>query len=215
MEGCTPNDKTPDFVPGNVAATATVASSNLFSQATVSSQHKVNSKVFCLANGFVQFKPATASSPQLQELTAGSEMQRQCMSGRQDVLENDTGCLAADIPARKVNNLPGFYIHNKKLDRPIRLYPTEIISLIQHLPKAYAALNNGNTSYHQTMSKAKAQLVTLEVSMYRERYYLFLKKYFKESPDSVKWSPCKGAVMFDPQYDDPDNLLEFVLAANL
>ena len=100
----------------------------------------------------------------------------------------------------------------------IQLYASQCITLVKHLPAAYAAFNKGDTSYVAIVGQGKTQRITLEVNEYKEKMYIRMKKYFK--PDGTEddpmqdWLYTSSIVSFDPELDNPQALLNFVLTSS-
>ena len=100
----------------------------------------------------------------------------------------------------------------------IQLYASQCITLVKHLPAAYAAFNKGDTSYVAIVGQGKTQRITLEVNEYKEKMYIRMKKYFK--PDGTEDDPMQdwlytgSIVSFDPELDNPHALLNFVLTSS-
>lgn len=137
----------------------------------------------------------------------------------------------ADFPARtdqpEGNKRGGtgtaFWFYNSRLSNPMLLYGNQTVRLISELPRAYKAFRIRDYSYRFVLVENKHTLITLEVTNYRDKPYLFLKKYFKpnrstlhpSSPlgevDENAWLPTKSSVSFDPDTDHPQALLRFVL----
>jgi len=112
-----------------------------------------------------------------------------------------------------------FWFHNRQMTEEILLYGNQVASLIEELPKAYAAHQRADYSYRFELSKTKAQMITLEVVLFKDRTFLFLKKYFKPSfnqivDESSEWLPTRAVITLDPLKDNPQALLKFVLSAH-
>jgi hypothetical protein len=108
-----------------------------------------------------------------------------------------------------------FLIYNSSGSRPIQLYRREILELIRQLPKAYQALETRDASFSTEIATNKTQRIILEVSLYNDKGYLFLKKMFKpvdkaNDPDQ-EWTYTKSNVSFNPEKDDAEEMLRFVL----
>ena len=111
-----------------------------------------------------------------------------------------------------------FLICNSSGARPIQLYRRQLMELFQKLPKAYQAFREGDTSYCIDIATTKTQRVTLEVSDYNDKIYLFLKKSFKpedkvDDPDQ-EWIHTKSNVSFNPDKDDVNEMILFATFAN-
>ncbi len=126
-----------------------------------------------------------------------------------------------------------FYLHNDKLaDKPILLFPQGMVTLIQALRKAYeiydeqvlsqaeaAAAAAGEVPaadrvvYSAVIATSKVVQIKLEISVYQEKLYIFLKKSSWAEDEGI-WRPCRGAILLDRHQDDPDALLQFALSAH-
>ncbi len=136
-----------------------------------------------------------------------------------------------------------FYWHNNKLaDKPILLFPNGMITLVRALPKAYeiydeqvliraeASAANGAAAgagangaaeteaedeiiYSVNIATTKVLQINLEVSVYKGKLYIFLKKS-SWADDELIWRPCRGNVLLDRYQDDHEALLQFVLSAH-
>jgi len=108
-----------------------------------------------------------------------------------------------------------FSIFNSSGARPVQLYRSQMVKLTQLLPRAYEAFAQGDTSFCTEVAVNKSQRITLEVSNYNEKNYLFLKKSFKppEKMDdpAQEWIHTKSNISFNPDKDDASQLLKFVL----
>jgi hypothetical protein len=134
-----------------------------------------------------------------------------------------------------------FYWHNNKLaDKPILLFPSGMITLVRALPKAYeiydeqvliraeASAANGAAEaeaedeiiYSVNIATTKVLQINWEVSVYKGKLYIFLKKSswaLEEEggdPNRGTWRPCRGNVLLDRYQDDPEALLQFTLSAH-
>jgi hypothetical protein len=140
-----------------------------------------------------------------------------------------------------------FYWRNNKLaDKPILLFPSGMITLVRALPKAYeiydeqvlirakASLPAADRAKAEA-AEAKAEdeiicsvniattkvlQINLEVSVYKGKLYIFLKKsswaLAEEGgdPNIGTWRPCRGNILLDRYQDDPEVLLQFALSAH-
>ncbi len=126
-----------------------------------------------------------------------------------------------------------FYLHSKKLaDKPILLFPGGMVKLVQALPKAYeiydkqvliraeAGAEAGGAEgvddeviYSINIATTKVLQINLEVSVYKGKLYIFLKKS-SWAEDELIWRPCRGNVLLDCYQDDPKALLQFALSAH-
>ena len=105
--------------------------------------------------------------------------------------------------------------NNSSGARPIQLYRNQMLELIRQLPKAYLAFRENDTSFCIDIAATKTERITLEVSDYNDETYLFLKKRFKpkdkaDDPDQ-DWIYTRSNVSFNPDQDDPTEMLKFVL----
>ena len=136
-----------------------------------------------------------------------------------------------------------FYWHNNKLaDKPILLFPSGMVALVKALRQAYeiydhqvlrlaeAAIACGElvgregmaatapdiqdeVIYSAVIATSKVVQIKLEVSVYKGKLYIFLKKSSWSEEDGL-WRPCRGAVLLDRHQDDPKVLLQFALSAH-
>jgi hypothetical protein len=129
----------------------------------------------------------------------------------------------ASAAVKKSNRSQAFWFHSRRLQDPILLYGNQVARLIDELPAAYAAVEKKQQDYVFLLSESQFNKITLEVSLYRDKYYLFLKKYFKGTPGHRRSNPSAvaadratwlalSAVGFDPVKDDPEAILDFVLS---
>jgi hypothetical protein len=124
-----------------------------------------------------------------------------------------------------------FYLHNNKLaDKPILLFPGGMVKLVRALPKAYeiydeqvlirakAAEAGGakvadQVIYSVNIATTKVLQINLEISVYKEKLYIFLKKSSWAEEEGI-WRPCRGTLLLDRYQDDPEALLSFALSAH-
>ncbi len=135
------------------------------------------------------------------------------------------------VAGKHPRSVPAFWFHNRRFASPILLFGNQVLRLIDELPNAYKAYRQGNHSYRYVLAQTKNQLVTLEVTSWNDRTYLFLKKYFKtrrysaypsssqmdsadNDDDKSPWLPTRSALSLDPDQDNPNELLYFVLTSN-
>lgn len=113
--------------------------------------------------------------------------------------------------------------HNKNLlGKAVQLYASQVGKLVELLPEAYAALLGGDTTYFEVLSETKTLRLTLEVRYHKIKeqdiLQLTLKKYYKPEDkaddEQQDWLPTSSHVRFDPDLDDPDDLLEYTLATS-
>lgn len=145
--------------------------------------------------------------------------------------KKDKDCAQGEpaLEIKKPNRSQAFWFHNRRIHDPILLYGNQVVRLIDELPNAYAAVKNQQQDYLFLLSESKSNKITLEVSAYRDKYYLFLKKYFKGIPghghrhsfasgvkpvlDNKAWTWLPStAVGLDPFKDDPEAILDYVLS---
>ncbi len=125
-----------------------------------------------------------------------------------------------------------FYLHNNKLaDRPILLFPGGMVKLVRALPKAYeiydeqvlirakAAEAGGakvadQVIYSINIATTKVLQINLEISVYKEKLYIFLKKSSWAEKEGGIWRPCRVNVLLDCYQDDPEALLQFAVSAH-
>ena len=117
---------------------------------------------------------------------------------------------------KKTQNASVFLLFNNRMARPIQLYSKQMLQLVQRLPEAYLAMQEGNMPYSVVIAINKGQRITLDISDYNEKYYVFLNKCFKP-PDKTEdpeqdWLYTKSGVLFDPDQDDAMKLMDFVQA---
>jgi hypothetical protein len=67
--------------------------------------------------------------------------------------------------------------------------------------------------YSAVIATSKVVQIKLEVSVYKGKLYIFLKKSSWSEEDGL-WRPCRGAVLLDRHQDDPKVLLQFALSAH-
>jgi hypothetical protein len=123
-----------------------------------------------------------------------------------------------------------FYLHNNKLaDKPILLFPGGMVKLVRALPKAYeiydkqvliraeaakAPAIDHEVIYSVNIATTKVLQINLEISVYKEKLYIFLKKSSWAEEEGGIWRPCCGNVLLDRYQDDPEALLQFALSAH-
>jgi len=67
--------------------------------------------------------------------------------------------------------------------------------------------------FSAVIATSKVVQIKLEVSVYKGKLYIFLKKSSWSEEDGM-WRPCRGAVLLDRHQDDPNALLQFALSAH-
>jgi hypothetical protein len=115
-----------------------------------------------------------------------------------------------------------FYLHNNKLcNKPILLFLQGILALICALPKAYEMYDKhlatpvNKVIYCVTIASSKMMQIKLEISVYQEKLYIFLKKFSLQQDaqeEEGMLQPCRGSILFDCTQDHPNDLLQFVLS---
>lgn len=155
-------------------------------------------KRFNLARGFIRFKPGS---------TASEKMTIRRQQGEWEVSD-------------KKDKMPKFipdtwlFFNDNVLGKFVSLYGSQAVKLCKHLPDAYQAFSRGE-AYYIVIDENKTQLLTLEIYTYKDKTNVSLKKYFK--PDdkandpNQDWLPTGHHVIFVPNEDDPDDILDFVL----
>jgi hypothetical protein len=132
----------------------------------------------------------------------------------------------------KMSRAPLFTLTNHNLADPIKLFGNQVSRWIAELPNAYQAAKMGNLEYRFVLVENKRNLVTMEISLFKDRHYLFLKRYFKSTnfprwargprgseessltnSEPQDWTPTKSSLCLDPFKDDPEAILDFVLKA--
>jgi len=142
-----------------------------------------------LTYGMIRFKWVTPASP-----------------------EDESSNQVATPEAKPKKRLPVFDLVNRHMAKPIQLYSNQMLRLIEELPNAYEAFYQADVGYRFDLIRTQDQLVVLEISLYNNKTYLFLKKYFK--PEEAKssgdaWVPTRSMLSFDPDLDDTDKMLDF------
>ncbi len=120
-----------------------------------------------------------------------------------------------------------FFLHNNKLvDKPILLFPQGMVALVRALPQAYEIYDQqvinmaeaagqpvSEVIYSIIIASSKVMQVKLEVSVYHEKLYIFLKKSSWAEDEGI-WRPCHGSILLDHHQDDCNALLKFALSAH-
>jgi hypothetical protein len=129
-----------------------------------------------------------------------------------------------------------FYLHSNKLaDKPILLFPGGMVKLERALPEVYdifdeqaliraeVAESDGGAEapatiddeviYSVNIATTKVLQINLDVSVYKGKLYIFLKKSSWDE-DELIWRPCHGTLLLDRYQDDPEALLQFALSAH-
>ena len=108
---------------------------------------------------------------------------------------------------------PSFRFVGRNCQNAILLFGNQMFKLVRELRNAYKAYQRSDESYQFVVVENKTHRVTLEVSLYQDKTYLFLKRYFqnRDGPDPDTWLPTKGVVSLNPNQDDPAKMLRYVL----
>ena len=190
--------------------------------------------VFKLSYGHVHYEPSSSKSGSAVAAAAPEEV-------LEEVAVEALAPAAAANPAKgKSGRLPPFNISGKNGAPAIGLYHNQMMRLIEALPEAYEAYKASDGSYFFEVVKKSDKLITLEVSLYEGKPYLFLKRYFnlaQVKQDSVSspipmqleveggggqegsgeaekkptWIPTRSVVSLNPNHDHPADLMHFVL----
>jgi hypothetical protein len=116
----------------------------------------------------------------------------------------------------------------KALRKAYEIYDDQVLRLaeaaIAYSPAANGKLAGGEGGpscpdildeviYSAVIATSKVVQIKLEVSVYKGKLYIFLKKSSWSEGDGL-WRPCCGAVLLDRHQDDPNVLLQFALSAH-
>lgn len=141
-------------------------------------------------------------------------------------------------PSKKANPGPAvsiskaFWFYNTRGASPILLYSNQALRLVDELPKAFSALARDDRLYCYKIAESKTQLLTLEVNFWNDKTSLQLKKYFRtkqpllsqtlsaaaaaagayQEVDENAWIPTKSSLQWDPELDQPAQILHFLLS---
>ena len=166
-------------------------------------------KNFILTYSVVKYKPGTRAANK-----KAYWQQRTAPGLKESEIQKKMGSIAEKEEAVYPDSWL-FFNHNAEF---IQLYASQCITLVKHLPAAYAALNRGDTSYVAIVGQSKSQRITLEVNEYKEKMYLRMKKCFKpngrEDDPGQEWLHTSSNVSFHPKLDNPQALLNFVLSSS-
>lgn len=148
-----------------------------------------------LTHGFVRFRPGSSTA----EKMTIRKQQREWDKSRKDKMP-------------KV--IPDTFGFHSTAAKGIGLYGSQLVTLVRHLPDAYQAFEQGSP-YYFVIEKTKTSLLTLEISTYNDQTNVSLKKSFKpedkaDDPEQ-DFIPSGQFMHFDPEQDDPDDILEFAL----
>lgn len=127
--------------------------------------------------------------------------------------------------ASKKSHGPAFWFQNRYFGKAILVYGNQALNLVDELPKAYKALANSDLEYRFEVAKSKDNYVTLEINRWNNKSRLQMKPHFKSNRpyrhpsclslgevDENAWLPAhRSAVNFDPEKDNPEALLQFLL----
>jgi len=145
--------------------------------------------------GFVRFRPGSSTA----EKMTIRKQQREWDKSRKDKMP-------------KV--IPDTFGFNSTAGKGIGLYGSQLVTLVKHLPDAYQAFEQG-LPYYFVIDKTKTSLLTLEIATYNDQTNVSLKKFFKpedKADDPDQDFIASGQFMhFDPDRDDPEDILEFAL----
>ena len=159
---------------------------------------KIKPKRLNLARGFIRFKPGSTAS---EKMTIRQQQREWEMSNKKDKMP-------------KIIPDTWLFFNDYDLGKSVQLYGSQAVKLFKLLPDAYEAFSNGEP-YYRVIDENKTQLLTLEISTYKDRTNISLKKLFKpedkaDDPNQ-DWLPTGNQISFDPNEDDPDDMLDFVL----
>jgi hypothetical protein len=163
---------------------------------------KTKVQMFTLSHGVIRFNPGSTSEEK--------------MSIRQQHREMEESGLKRDIA--KIIPDTWLFFNQQLFGKPIQLYGSQALKLCQLLPAAYAAWHNEDTTYYEIVGQTKTQFTTLEVNIFKEKMNVTLKKCFK--PDdkaddpNQDWIPSGHFVNFDPDEDDPNEMMDFILMSS-
>lgn len=106
--------------------------------------------------------------------------------------------------------------HNRQYaGKGMPLYAGQIMALVELLPSAFKAALDQDTSYFEVVAEGKTNRLTLEVFYNKEDLTLALKQYYipkdRVDDDTQEWIPVSNFFPFDPEKDEPLDLLEYVL----
>ena len=114
------------------------------------------------------------------------------------------------------------FTNKQFLGKSIQLYASQVGKLVELLPEAYDALLAKDTTYFEIVSESKTLRLTLEVGYYKfkeqDMIQLALKKSYKPEDkaddEDQDWLPTSSHIKFDPERDEPEALLEYILATS-
>jgi len=181
---------------------------------------------FRLAYGYISPADPDSKKDKASPAAPSPLLPLSAIPGGEEQGEEEEEDASASAAVQKSSRSQAFWFHSRRMQDPILLYGNQVARLIDELPTAYAAVENKQQDYVFLLSESKFNKITLEVSLYRDKYYLFLKKYFKGTPghrrarlsaaaaddqERSTWLTL-SAVGFDPVKDDPEAILDFVLS---
>jgi hypothetical protein len=186
-----------------------------FKPNTAATTKKPNSKIFRLNKGYIRFKPG---APYEERRLYWQRIQ--CNPLLKEKLKKP----ASDC---------WMFYNRKFLSKGMSLYGSQVNKLMEVLPEAYHAYQLlGDTSYREIISENKTQLLVLEINPVAvnntnddpnsihvsSQLVLALKKYYKPEDkaddEDQDWLPTSNSVPFDPELDDPDALLNYILTSS-
>lgn len=163
---------------------------------------KKQSKVLYLTQGFIRFKPGSTSA----------EKKAYWQSRKQG---DNPESLEPEAKKAKVHSDSWCFYNYKNVEKHIQLYASQAISVVRKLPSGFEALKKKDTAYFDIIAESKYQQILLEVYFYKDKYYLSLTKYFKPDDKAedeyCEWQHSGCNFPFDPEKDDPMNILDFIL----
>lgn len=166
--------------------------------------------IFRLAYGFIQFS-------KLRVAKKDASQTKVAIPDDQSPLDDQDEEDAPIAEPAKTGGESVFRFIGRRCNKPIVLFGDQMFRLIDELPNAYQAYDRRDETYKHVLVENKSNRVTLEVSLYKDQAYLFLKRYFKSTADyrggpSDDWIPTKGVVSLAPDRDHPADILNFVLS---
>jgi hypothetical protein len=66
--------------------------------------------------------------------------------------------------------------------------------------------------YSINIATSKVLQINLEISVYKEKLYIFLKKSSWAEEEGI-WRPCRGTILLNCYQDDHDAVTQFALSA--
>ena len=182
----------------------------------IATKKSTRPKIYKMTYAYIHYKPidvnVTSKADKSEPESSSTKENKE--DGSQDSHKED------ESPAKQSS--AAFWFITRRSSKPIMLFKTQMFDLVDELPKAYEAYLRGDANYRFVLSENKENLTTLEVSLYKDKTYLFMKKYFKarranhlpssfQDVDENAWIPTRSYASFDPVKDDPNELFDFVL----